>query len=281
MNKKGLSLIVLVITIVLIIILLGITTATAGDAIQNARMASFGNDLENIEDAVDAYYIQNGEFPILSEDDTFVNYMYNNTVLQATQGSTTNIELNQNYLSNFRDELTKNLDLTDGENVVSDTVFYKIDLNKIDVKKTARGTGKDGANDIYVMAYPSQNVYYIKGVIANDNIYFSLANISTVQKVQSENSDITVLSESGITVTREKKAWTNTLGINIKAKLGLTDKLYVKLPVRNEEITLATTEGENDININSLNVSLGLSNEEVAAFNALDLSTKYNKKNRG
>ena len=53
----------------------------------------------------------------------------------------------------------------------SDTIFYKLDLRKINVEKIKRGTGSSWTNDIYVMAYPSQNVYYIKGVIANDNIY--------------------------------------------------------------------------------------------------------------
>ena len=52
MNKKGLSLIILIITILLILVLIGITTAGIGNAVQNARMSSFGTDLNNIEDAV-------------------------------------------------------------------------------------------------------------------------------------------------------------------------------------------------------------------------------------
>ena len=270
MNKKGISLIILIITIVLIIILLGITTAGIGNAIQNARMTSFGEDLNLIEDAVNVYYEQNGDFPKVNDN----VYVYSNGTL-TSEGE--NITLDSNYVSDFEQELVKNYDLSDGESVVSDTVFYIVDLSKIDVRRTNRGTGKNGNTDVYVMSYPTQTIYYLKGVIADDKIYFSLANISDTKKVTyTSSSDQTIQSLAGVTVTRSKKAWSNTVGVNISANLASSsEELYVKVPVRNSEIKLSTTVGDNDININTLKGSLNLTDTEVSDFNNLDQSEKY------
>ena len=92
MNKKGISLIVLIITIVLVIIILGITTTGVGNAVQNARMTAFGEDLNLIQDAVNVYFELNGEYPKQDENE----YTYNSGTLTST-GNT--ITLDSNYLN--------------------------------------------------------------------------------------------------------------------------------------------------------------------------------------
>ena len=272
MNKNGISLIVLIITVVLIVILVSMTTIEIGNSVQNARKSGFVNELTKIEDAVELYYVQNGTFPILDENGKKVEYIYNGSVLKSNAGE--QISLNSEFLTEFKDELIKNYDLTEGENIVSDTVFYKIDLAKLGVAETKRGTGKDGEMDIYVMAYPSLTVYYIDGVKIEDIRYFSLVNISGIKKTEKVENEVITQTESGITVTKENKAWTNVLGISIKANLESNEKIYVKLPIRNEEIALSTVTGENNIIINSLGGSLSMTDEEVAAFNNLNSTEK-------
>lgn len=272
MNRKGISLIILIITIVLILILVGITTSGIGNAVQNSRISSFGKDIVTIQDSVELYYVQNGEFPILEENGKIIEYVYNNDNLTSATGES--IALNSQYLNEFKTELVENYDLTEGENVVSYTIFYKIDLNKISLEKVRRGTGKDGENDIYVMAYPSQTIYYVKGLEVDENIYFSSINISNIKKAETISQEVITQTENGITVTKQKKAWTNTLGINIKAELESNEKIYVKLPVRESEIELSTITGENNIAINSLIGSLSMTEEEVNSFNNLDSTQK-------
>ena len=270
MNKKGISLIVLIITIVLVIIILGITTTGVGNAVQNARMTAFGEDLNLIQDAVNVYFELNGEYPKQDENE----YTYNSGTLTST-GNT--ITLDSNYVSDFEEELFLNYDKSNGDYVVSDPVFYKIDLSKIDVKRTSRGTGKNGDTDVYVMAYPSQNVYYLKGVIADNKIYFSLANISDTKKVTYSSSNNTLTQTAqGVTVTRSKKAWSNVVGVNVSANLtSASEELYVKVPVRSAEIKLTTSVGDNNINIYSLKGSLNLTDAEVTSFNNLQQNQKF------
>lgn len=280
MNKKGISLTVLVITIVLLLILLTVTTMTVGNGIENSRKNAFVSDITSLEDVINVYYIQNGELPILSENEKYVEYVYNTNSLVAKDDENNNIILNEKYLDAFKQELVLNYDLTDGENVVSDTVFYKVDLSKINVKKTQRGTGKNGDNDIYVLAYPSQTVYYLKGLVVDKQAFFSSINLLEYQEVKNNeqvaNDTTEIIQESaGITVKREKKAWTNTLDISIDAYLESAESLYIKIPVRDEEIKLSTVEGQNIINLKSLSGSLGMTDEEVLAFNNLESSQKY------
>jgi Tfp pilus assembly protein PilE len=271
MNKKGVTMIILIITIILIIVLLGITTASVGNGIQNSRYAAFGEDLALIQDEVITYYVQNGEYPILEN----VKYTYETNMLKGDDGTT--IALNnkkQEYLEKFKQELIKNSDLSEGESVVSDTYFYKIDLSKIDIQKTTRGTLNNGENDVYVMAYPSQTLYYVKGVVANNVIYFSLADISDVKKSNVED-ETTTFEQNGLYVTKEIKAWTNKLGIKINATLASDEKVTIKVPVRNDEIVLSTTTGENNITLESLKGSLKLTDNEVNRFNVMELEDKY------
>lgn len=271
MKKKGVTLITLVITIILVLILLGITTISVGNAIQNAKYTAFGKDLATIEGEVVSYYIQNGEYPILEE----VKYIYERGQLVGDNGS--NIPLNQKreeYLETFRKEMILNSDLSDGEQIVPDTYFYKIDLEKIGVSKITRGTLKEGENDIYVMAYPSEKIYYVKGLVAQDTIYFSLAQITNLNKIDKQQ-EVTKFEKNGILVTKEKKAWTNQLGIHIEATLSDDEKITIQIPVRKEEIILATTTGKNEIDLKTLRGSLQLTDYEINQFHELEWKDKY------
>ena len=78
MEKKGISFVILIVTIVLLVILLGITTAMVGNSIQNSRRSAFASDLASLQDAVNVYYIQNAEFPIVSEGNKYIEYVYDN-----------------------------------------------------------------------------------------------------------------------------------------------------------------------------------------------------------
>ena len=113
-NKKGISLIILVITIAIMIIIASAVIFISSDTTSNTRMAAFAMDLQQIKSAVEEYYLYNKELPIVNEG-------YTKTTLVA------NIENGSETLS---EEIAANGD--------DEAVFYEIDLESLDVESTSR-----------------------------------------------------------------------------------------------------------------------------------------------
>lgn len=281
--KKGISMIILVVTIVLVLILVSTITVTTGDSIVNARITAFAQDLKNVEEAVTLYYQQNDEFPVLGEEKAY------------SKGEILDIVGNRNS-SAFVEELDLNNDNVENDNLGA---FYMIDLAKLDVEETSRGLqidedGNELLNDVFVVSYPSMNVYYLQGLSAKNTVYFSLSSkISRVVKV----SDITTYTETkattfglrrmidvggvqDVTVKREVKTWTNKLNLLIEANMESNETLYFS--IGNSEIyRFNTSIGYNSIyfddsfesvNLNSsdFDITTGITKTEIEEFNNLD-----------
>ena len=208
-NKRGISLIVLVITIIVALILIVATVISAVRSIDNASITTFVKDITEIQEATESFYVTNNEMPSLEGSE-----LMDKDGLVAIANS-------QDLLLN---ELTENNDLS--------AQFYAIDLNKIDVTKTAYGNEKLGANDIFVIAYPSMTVYYPYGLDAKGTTYFSITSaISSGTKTSSNSVDISatsVISSSGITVTKTN-GWANKMGVNIEAEMGEGESLFMSV----------------------------------------------------
>lgn len=223
-NKKGISLIVLVITIVVALILVATVTISTSGAIDNANLTAFAKDINDIEEATESYYILNGVLPVLGGDPV------------RTSASLLSIAGNE-YLLN--EEITEKGD--------EDSQFYTIDLAKINVTKTVYGNKDYGENDIFIVAYPTMNVYYPYGIEANGTLYFSLtskiSNVSKIVKENTETSTTTVITSGGIKVTKSN-GWANKMGVNIDVNMGSGDTLYMSVGGgTNREIT--TVLGKN------------------------------------
>ena len=272
MNKKGISFVVLIITILLLVILLGITTVGIKNAVQNSRKSAFASDLVSLEDAINTYYIQNGQLPILSEEESFIEYEYSNGTLIDKENSSNVITLTNG--NDIETELTQNNDL-------SDTVYYKLDLAKINVERIKRGNGSS-EDDIYVIASPSQNLYYLKGLKVDDDIYYSLVNLTDLVNIQNANTQAQDTTEiiqtvAGMSVKREKKVWTNTIDVTIDTYLESGENIYAIIPQAGTTIEkkFSTTTGQNIITIKNLKNSLGLTDAQIESFNSLQQTNKY------
>lgn len=230
--KRGITLIVLVLTIILALILITATTLAVGNSIDNARLAAFANDLKEVQDAVKVYYMENDSFPTpadstdaLSQKDIFD--IVSNKVI-------------------FKQDLSVNNDYNENENLGA---FYKIDLKILGVEQTIRGTMEDRkADDIYVVSYPSMKIYYLAGVKAKNNTYYSLSTrLTDVVKIVDEPAKYTdneIYSAYGITVKKLKKAWTNSLNLNIEAQMESNEGLYIKVQDGTEK-KIDTVTGQN------------------------------------
>ena len=270
--KNGITLIILVLTIILALILVTATTLAVGNSIDNARLAAFANDLKEVQDAVKVYYMENDFFP---------------TTADSTEALSQKaiFEIVSNKVI-FKQDLSVNNDYNENENLGS---FYKIDLNILGVEQTVRGTQENREpDDVYVVSYPSMNVYYLAGVKAKNNTYYSLSTrLTDVVKVVNEPPQYTNTEEQsayGVTVKKLKKAWTNTLNMSIEAQMDSNEGLYIKLQ-GGSEIKINTITGQNIFLLDNFNeiysqnsnsyLNTNIPDEDIKNFNSSVQDNKY------
>lgn len=270
-EKKGISLIVLLITIVVILILLTVIVISVDNVSNNAKLSAFATDLSAIEDLTNTYYMQNNSFPVKTETGQ------ENADIVMTQGVLLDRVGNEN-----KDKFIEELKLNNDYNEESDDLgeYYPIDLSKLDVDSSKRGTLKDGnLKDIYVIAYPSMNVYYIKGLKVKKDTYFSLSSKLTnrvkLDKDMTYKSDNTTSIQSidGLTVKKMTKNWTNSMGIYVQANLKTDEEIYLEASGVSKK-KLITVQGNNEFSFNDLSEINGFSSDESTTFKNSDQKSK-------
>ena len=98
-------------------------------------------------------YIQKGELPVKQDNSgKVITYEYNDTEMKNANDTSNSISLSGVDVKSLKNEFVLNGDYSNGEQIVSDTVFYALDLNKLNVEKTKRGTGNNGLDDVYVIS---------------------------------------------------------------------------------------------------------------------------------
>ncbi len=264
-EKNGITMVTLIITIIVALILISAGIVTVSNSISNAHLASFAEDLSQIEDQVDMYYLQHNSFPTASENEEALS-----------QGDILT-------LASERYELEKELDLN-GELEKNDDMgaFYKIDLSKINVDRTTRGTqADDDEADVYVVSAVTMDVYYVKGYEVNFEVYYSLTSkLVKYQKTTKNTNNVSGISTSvqtvgSLSVKKLNKTWTNKMGINLTAYLNAGESLALSIPGANGQRAFKSDyikTGNNVFNINSLNdikdmVTPALTDTEISSFN--------------
>lgn len=146
--KRGISLVVLVITIIVSTILVGVIVINATDAISGADKMNLQSDISQLEILMSTYKIRK------------------NGVIDF---ETVNVDL-----SNF-DEFK--LQQFEGETIVDNLVsLYIIDLEKIDAENVSYGKLEEGEKDRYLYSITTGKVYYEQGLIVDGNTYYYVQN---------------------------------------------------------------------------------------------------------
>jgi len=221
-NKKGISLVILVITIMVMVILASIVVFTTSDTTKNSKIAAFALDLEQLEDLTKEYYLSNNELPVLLSD----AYTKATLVSMIDEGT---------------DELSEEITLNGDDSAV----FYKLDLSKLPIENTSRGLEENGDNDIFVIAKDSLNIYYLAGEEIGDDYYFSLTEKITGKTkvnndVTEDDSNINITNTTAaINLTKSTTDFTNTLTVKIDTTLGTNETL--EYFIANESIATSTT----------------------------------------
>ena len=142
--RRGVSLIVLVITITIIVTLTGVVVINSNRAVGNTAITQLQLDIAQLENLMNTYKIRkNG-----------------NIGFEIVQFNTAN--LTQSQLEQFQGEVIRN-------NVIE---LYVIDLYEIDANAVNYGNLKSGANDRYVYSLNTGKVYYEKGLVMDDVVYY-------------------------------------------------------------------------------------------------------------
>ena len=73
-NSRGISIVTLLITFVIMSIIIGTLTYSAVDSVKIRKLNKLYNDLRQLQDAVETYYLQNGRLPVDDNKDAIVVY---------------------------------------------------------------------------------------------------------------------------------------------------------------------------------------------------------------
>lgn len=260
MFRKGISLVVLIITIVVTIILSSAAIISIGNSIENAKLVAFAKELNDIETRCQMYYYENNELPYLDSD------------IAMSQGELLNL-VNEGYKDTFLSEMELNNDKLDSDELGA---YYKMDLSKIGTESVKRGV-LASETDVFVISYPSMKIYYLDGVQIGNKRYFSLTpNLSNITKIEdvplediSEN--VTIHNLPGFTIRKKNTAWSNNFGITLSGYLPENRELYIKFSGMDER-RLSISSGSflniEIIDLNSLRSQglLEITDEEVFEF---------------
>ena len=175
--KKGVSLIVLLMTIAVMLILLTTITVSSSNIINNSKKRQFAKELYEIQNLVDKYKYENNDYPYIIENDE------NKTVKKNVE-NISNIFVGEEKV----------------DNVIT---LYPVNLSKAGVENLSRGTNKDdNENDVYAFSEKTGKVYYVKGYKVGDDTYYTLTDelkeLLGFKTQKTENSKITIVGESNI-----------------------------------------------------------------------------------
>lgn len=256
-NKSGISLAILVVSIIVLLILTSTIVISTSNVNDTAKLTTFANNLSKIQEYTTNYYISNNLMPCLNEIMTI------NELLSISNNSDILLE-----------EITSNKDL--------DTDFYTIDLSKINLTTIPYGFKEHGPNDIFVVSYPSMNVYYAAGITTQYTTYFSLTDkITRAKKINQDDTSNPIYTFPLIEKIRYTQAsgWVNKMDVTIEVNMTANDTLYMSVSGDTNKL-IETNIGKNILTFNSLtSIVNGTENIKVPTLtleqaNYIDLGTK-------
>ena len=148
-NKKGITLIVLVTTIMVALILITTIIVSYNSIKQSTRKKEFAREIYTLQKVIEQYEFMNNKYPI--KDEQTVNLL--------------------GIDSEFRNQFSSE----EGFSKNSITLNH-IDLYEAGVDNISRGLKYSGENDIYLFSKNTEKVYYLKGEKIGNDIYYTLTD---------------------------------------------------------------------------------------------------------
>lgn len=158
--KKGISLIILVITMIVLSIIAGIVVFSAKDAIDISKEGNFKTNMAKIQDAAVEYYATRSVLPVKTG---------------ATALTKTQLLAKANLVTDKNEALSAQI-TKNGDDAGK---FYALDIEKLNVQKAVYDITQE--SDVLYINDLGTCVYYITGFQAGEDIYFSL-DVNTVRE---------------------------------------------------------------------------------------------------
>lgn len=149
--KKGITIIILLITIIVIAILSATVVITSKTSVNKSNLANFTQNMSKIEDAVITYYATRGVLPVKANTS------------KITKADVLAI-VNENYTDTFQEQLEANGD--------GDSNFYYLDIEKIGVEKVTVDFSLE--QDDWIINEEGTHIYYTEGFKIGAQMYFTV-----------------------------------------------------------------------------------------------------------
>ena len=164
MNKKGISLIVLLVTIGIIIILASTVTISGVNVYNNANKIKFASEVAYVQDIVESYMSNNnGRYP------STVKIYVDTTKIDS-------LDLSSQFEGEQFDETV--------------LVLNKIDLSLLNTSTLTYGTSTESeSDDVYAISSTTGKIYYVRGKKIGGNTYYIL-NDDLKRKISYKDSRI-------------------------------------------------------------------------------------------
>lgn len=269
-NQKGISLIALSITVIVLVIITNIVVYNLQDNLGIERLRNMQNDIENLRDKIDLYYLQYGTIPI-------VKPYYNNQTKLAQMKDLMGVnDTGDFYVIDL--SALENLTLTYGE----DYRYISNDLNSEKI---------NSLEDIYIINESSHNVFYAKGITVDDVTYYTDYTTNDEGYIDTESIEIKYVD--GIKIPNGYKYKSN----NSEENLVIIDEdeqewkwINVDTPITELPLRLTPIDGNIDAAIESINRYGGyytapgykllyINSEEITWSPTYDKETMYTDKN--
>lgn len=235
-NSKGVTLVTLIVTIIVLLIVSNVTIYSVKNNLGIEKLKNMQNDIENLSDKISAYYNQYGTLPIIDGEYTNINEIETAELIDK------NVDKGNFYI----------IDLSALENL---TLTYGKDFKNI--KNTS---DKNTLKDIYIINETSHNIFYVKGIKSDGEMYYTNY---TADQVDKEAVDIKYIDNIKVPDRYTYIGKTENNEIQIKDNEG---NIYIWTNVN--EIITSVPEG---ININT--------NETEKLINSVNAYKGYYKNN--
>ena len=217
MNKKGISLTVLIITSAVMLILVSTIVISGFNTANSSEELSFAMEISSIQQSVNSYVeINDGQYPVKDA-----------VLLDVSK-------MSEKSLNQFKN----NNDVVDANGNI---LLYEIDYQKINQNSLKYGNGSNGENDMYVVSQATGNVYYAKGVKINDTTYFALTD-KLIKLLGYNNEKNEKITNSAVVFIPSNTTWTNQ-NVNVVVKV---PKKYTNVIVTAGNSTISEDTTAND-----------------------------------
>ena len=182
-GRKGVSLVSTIITIVVMSIIIGTLTYSAIDSVKIRKLNKLYNDLRQLQDAVEMYYLQNGKLPVNDNSNELV--VRNGDSRESLESLGLSFVLKKGVNQVINQDSFYNPNDYDVNGVPTENATYK--FIKLDLLDNLSLNYK-GSN--YIVNTKSHTVYNYTGVMIDDVTYHNLL-LNYIDTEYKENHKVT------------------------------------------------------------------------------------------